>query len=149
MAYAISNDCTGCRACAQICPTHAVTGEKKAPHTIDSENCIHCGACGRVCPSEAVSDTFGITARRIKKKKWERPHFDLDRCMSCAVCVETCPTGVIAQLLQKAGNPHLFPFLEDEKNCIACGFCAQDCPVDAIEMKSRQETPETAGAEPA
>ena len=46
--------CTGCTACARVCPTKAASGEKKQPHKIDSAKCIKCGACVDACKFEAV-----------------------------------------------------------------------------------------------
>ena len=139
MAYTISDACIGCRACLKICPTGAISGEKKECHTLAPETCIECGACGRVCPSGAVLDHFGLAMKRIPKKQWDRPEFDLKTCMSCAICLDTCPTSAISQELILKGSPHLFPHLKDESLCIACGFCASDCPADAVDMVSRQE----------
>jgi len=53
--YEIDPDkCNGCMACARKCPTEAVFGEKKQPHTIDPEKCIKCGECYQACKFEAV-----------------------------------------------------------------------------------------------
>jgi NADH-quinone oxidoreductase subunit F len=46
--------CTGCRACARICPTQAVSGEKKKTHVIDPALCIKCGACFDSCKFDAI-----------------------------------------------------------------------------------------------
>ncbi len=46
--------CTGCMACAKVCPVQAVTGQKKKPHRIDPEQCIRCGACRQACKFDAV-----------------------------------------------------------------------------------------------
>jgi len=46
--------CTGCRACAKVCPTKAITGVKKEVHTINQDKCIKCGACLEACKFEAV-----------------------------------------------------------------------------------------------
>jgi NADH-quinone oxidoreductase subunit F/NADP-reducing hydrogenase subunit HndC len=46
--------CTGCAACAKICPTSAISGEKKMVHVIDQAKCIKCNACYEVCKFAAV-----------------------------------------------------------------------------------------------
>jgi NADH-quinone oxidoreductase subunit F len=46
--------CKGCGLCIKSCPTGAITGEKKKPHTIDPELCIKCGACATACKLQAV-----------------------------------------------------------------------------------------------
>ncbi len=46
--------CSGCGACVKICPTEAITGEKKEPHAIDEEKCIRCKLCLSRCPEEAI-----------------------------------------------------------------------------------------------
>jgi Pyruvate/2-oxoacid:ferredoxin oxidoreductase delta subunit len=53
--YSISEkDCTGCGACARICPTQAIKGEKKQSHLILAEICLKCGSCKDVCQANAV-----------------------------------------------------------------------------------------------
>jgi NADH-quinone oxidoreductase subunit F len=55
IAYSVAADnCTGCTACARVCPTKAATGEKKKVHTIDQETCIKCGACYDACKFDAI-----------------------------------------------------------------------------------------------
>ncbi len=46
--------CTGCMACAKKCPTGAIIGEKKQPHSVIQEKCIKCGSCYSVCSFDAV-----------------------------------------------------------------------------------------------
>ncbi|NMA55700.1 MAG: NADH-quinone oxidoreductase subunit NuoF [Firmicutes bacterium] len=46
--------CRGCTACTKVCPTGAITGERKAVHVIDPEKCIKCGACAERCPFDAI-----------------------------------------------------------------------------------------------
>ena len=47
--------CTGCTACAKVCPAEAISGERKQPHQIDREKCIKCGACKLACKFSAVT----------------------------------------------------------------------------------------------
>lgn len=46
--------CTGCMACAKVCPVGAVIGRKKKPHRIDQDACIRCGACRQACKFDAI-----------------------------------------------------------------------------------------------
>ena len=55
ISYSIDAEaCTGCTLCATQCPQEAITGEKKAAHTIDPGKCIKCGICKDVCNFGAV-----------------------------------------------------------------------------------------------
>lgn len=46
--------CTGCTACARVCPVQAISGERKKPHKIDPAICIKCGACYEACKFDAI-----------------------------------------------------------------------------------------------
>jgi len=46
--------CEGCLRCLRGCPTDAISGEKRKPHTINQAMCIKCGACYDVCKFGAV-----------------------------------------------------------------------------------------------
>jgi NADH:ubiquinone oxidoreductase subunit F (NADH-binding)/(2Fe-2S) ferredoxin/Pyruvate/2-oxoacid:ferredoxin oxidoreductase delta subunit len=55
ITYRIDKDkCTACGKCKKVCPSDAITGEKKVPHTIDPEKCIRCGACISECNFDAI-----------------------------------------------------------------------------------------------
>jgi NADH-quinone oxidoreductase subunit F len=47
--------CIGCTKCARNCPSQAISGEKKKPHTLDADKCIKCMACIDACPVGAIS----------------------------------------------------------------------------------------------
>ena len=49
----ITIDCTGCGACAEVCPEKAIhpAGDK---YLIVPEECTDCGACDTACPVEAI-----------------------------------------------------------------------------------------------
>ena len=56
MAHKISDDCTNCGSCAQVCPVSAISEDKaKGKHKIDADACIDCGQCVGECPVEAIS----------------------------------------------------------------------------------------------
>ncbi|MGB9499955.1 MAG: NADH-ubiquinone oxidoreductase-F iron-sulfur binding region domain-containing protein [Dissulfuribacterales bacterium] len=55
ITYVIDEEkCTGCGMCMKVCPSEAITGEKKKPHTIDPEKCIRCGACMASCKFDSI-----------------------------------------------------------------------------------------------
>lgn len=48
------DDCTGCSACASICPKHSITMQQDDEgfwYPCISDDCIHCRKCEKVCPS--------------------------------------------------------------------------------------------------
>lgn len=52
--YIINDKCIGCGACKQVCPTDAISGDKKEAHLIDQNDCIKCGACMDKCKFAAI-----------------------------------------------------------------------------------------------
>lgn len=55
LTFTISEDaCTGCTLCARVCPTNAISGEKKKVHQIDQATCIKCGKCFETCNFKAI-----------------------------------------------------------------------------------------------
>jgi len=46
--------CTGCGVCAAACPSGAISGAKKQPHTIDAGKCTRCGICRSECRFNAI-----------------------------------------------------------------------------------------------
>lgn len=54
LTYEINDQCIGCTVCVRVCPTKAITGERKVKHLIDQEKCIKCGACFDICKFKAI-----------------------------------------------------------------------------------------------
>ena len=55
LSYEVQADkCRGCTVCARNCPTGAVSGSVKQPHSIDQSKCIKCGVCMSVCKFNAI-----------------------------------------------------------------------------------------------
>jgi NADP-reducing hydrogenase subunit HndC len=54
LTYTINDKCIGCTACVRVCPTEAITGERKAKHIIDPAKCIKCDACVEKCRFNAI-----------------------------------------------------------------------------------------------
>jgi NADH:ubiquinone oxidoreductase subunit F (NADH-binding)/(2Fe-2S) ferredoxin len=52
--YIDETACTGCGACARVCASKAITGEKKKPHTISQELCVQCRSCYQTCKFNSV-----------------------------------------------------------------------------------------------
>ena len=48
----LSGSCVGCKACASVCPTGAITVPQKA--VIDRSLCVLCGTCAANCPAGAL-----------------------------------------------------------------------------------------------
>ncbi len=50
----VEDKCTGCTACARVCPVNAIAGEVKKPHEIDPDVCTRCGLCIETCNFDAI-----------------------------------------------------------------------------------------------
>ena len=55
LSYSIITDkCTGCSACARVCPNTAISGKAKEPYSIDQNLCVKCGMCMEKCKFDAI-----------------------------------------------------------------------------------------------
>lgn len=72
-------DCSGCTACADVCPVDAISMKTDSEGflypKIDESRCIHCGKCDRVCgfsPKKAANKGFELPKAYGIKHKDER-----------------------------------------------------------------------------
>jgi NADH-quinone oxidoreductase subunit F len=54
LTYSITEACNGCTACGRVCPSGAISGEKKQVHEIDHSKCIQCDECFKTCRFDAI-----------------------------------------------------------------------------------------------
>ncbi len=99
----VGEDCVGCLACADICPTGEITftrtGGKldiwnKSFHVpicmVLTDLCRGCGACEQSCP-------FDIPRVYATRDGAFLADISLETCTGCGLCAGACPTGAIVQ----------------------------------------------------
>jgi len=131
LAHTINERCIGCTACVGVCPTSAISGQRKQIHWIDPQLCIDCDACVRVCPVLAIADQFGQYKPRIPKRAdWPKPVIDPVACTGCEFCVDICPFDC----LTLAGDGPFFgtAVLVRPNACVGCQECEEVCAKGAI-----------------
>jgi Na+-translocating ferredoxin:NAD+ oxidoreductase RNF subunit RnfB len=91
--------CTGCGACAKVCPNAIISivpEHKRKPvvlcqnkdkgaqtRKICSAGCIGCMKCAKACPKEAITVENNLAT------------IDQAKCVGCQLCVKECPVQVI------------------------------------------------------
>ena len=99
----VAEDCTGCRACAYICPTGAIPLEQnegtlkiwnrdfKIPVcSVINEKCRGCAICEEVCPFAVPRSTMASGGETLA-------YISPTACLGCGICAGACPTGAICQ----------------------------------------------------
>ena len=136
MAYFITEDCSGCTACARLCPVFAISGERGERHAINARRCVECGVCAKACAKEAVADANGKRLPKVPRKDWRKPSIQQEACSACQMCVDICTAEAMAISLPAfRGDLSVYAQLQDSKKCVGCGLCAEICPLGIIEMK--------------
>lgn len=135
MSFRINDRCTGCRACATICPTGAIRGERERPHVIDPARCIECGACGVTCRDEAVLDHRGALFSLFEAPARARAWVDLAACTGCGWCRSACGWDAVEPfvLTGDGDGPRRVAAVVDRR-CVACGACELECPAGAVRV---------------
>ncbi len=132
MAHFITDKCTGCTMCTRVCPTGAITGDKKDIHLIEPTLCIDCSTCGIYCPYDAIEDGLGTIVPKIKPKDIPKAFVIEESCSGCVFCVEACPFDCITMVTNSAGGDFFQVAQVDQDKCVSCKLCAQVCIKDAI-----------------
>jgi ferredoxin len=136
MAYNITEACTGCGACAKLCPVFAITGEKDTRHIINEKRCVDCGVCGKVCQKSAVIDCTGKTCAPVKRSLWQKPVIKTENCSACSICVNDCTAGALRISMPKfRGDIKVFAELVLPQKCTGCAICESHCPIGVITME--------------
>jgi NAD-dependent dihydropyrimidine dehydrogenase PreA subunit len=132
MSFTINDRCTGCSACALVCPTGAIRGDHQGLHVIDPARCIDCGACGVTCPAEAVLDHLGAVFSLHEAPMGTFAWVDLAACTGCGWCQTVCLWDAVAPAFVRTADGQLRVAAVDEAGCIACGACELECHAGAI-----------------
>jgi NAD-dependent dihydropyrimidine dehydrogenase PreA subunit len=56
----LSDLCTGCGRCLEVCPREVFARDGKIVRVLDRDRCIECGACMMNCPSGAIRVEPGV-----------------------------------------------------------------------------------------
>ena len=101
--------CTGCGACANICPKQVIMIDAAGPrkpvvmcsnkdkgavaNKLCTTSCIACGMCERTCKFDAIHVVDGVA------------RIDYDKCKGCGMCAQKCPKHIILFPLKDDPNP--------------------------------------------
>ncbi|MBI1813662.1 MAG: 4Fe-4S binding protein [Deltaproteobacteria bacterium] len=127
----IAEDCTGCTACEQRCPTKAISGAPRMVYFIEPALCIDCGACGVICPDDAILDTYGNVTHVLKKHERPIAIVHPDNCNGCGVCIDVCPFDCIYPSPNN-GPEYLGNVEVNESSCVGCKLCEEVCGWEGI-----------------
>ena len=52
--------CTGCQLCVDVCPHAVFRMEGKSARIVKRDSCMECGACAQNCPTMAITVHAGV-----------------------------------------------------------------------------------------
>ncbi|UOF92625.1 4Fe-4S binding protein [Fodinisporobacter ferrooxydans] len=119
-AVILEDKCTGCKICAQVCPTLAITMEPvpgtkaKKLAVVHEDDCTGCTACEQRCPFDAIemeylqeNRTIGVDVEQFDREKINQicydAHFHPEQVV--CYCTGTRAEEVAASILQGADSP--------------------------------------------
>src|ERR1700730_3233626 len=119
-AVILEDKCTGCKICAQVCPTLAITMEPvpgtkaKKLAVVHEDDCTGCTACEQRCPFDAIemenleeTRTIGVDVSQFDANKINQicydAHFHPEQVV--CYCTGTRAEEVAAAILQGADTP--------------------------------------------
>jgi polyferredoxin len=123
--------CTGCDACARICPTGTI--QFQAGGISDPSECTMCLECLKACPRGGV--TF---AARLAPARWNSYDPNRRQVLASAAVAVAGVGALRSELAARRDSPHLIQPPGARENdllskCIRCGLCGQACPTHAIQ----------------
>ena len=101
--------CTGCRVCAQTCPTGAILTEISGDQsslklTFQHDKCIACGICVSICPEKCIISRKTLDFAKLSDIKETIFENDFVTCHNCGKPYATkSMIDVLKQKLEKAG----------------------------------------------
>ncbi|MBU0754742.1 MAG: 4Fe-4S binding protein [Planctomycetes bacterium] len=104
------------------------------------EDCTGCGACALICPTDEITMKRRKTDDGIQQYViWNRC-FDIpiakvvpEKCRGCGLCEQVCPVAVPRVQLFKNGNAIA---TIAAGACTGCGLCVGACPTGAIQQEA-------------
>lgn len=126
--------CTLCMACAQVCPSSALTDNPESVQLrFVEDNCVQCGLCETACPEDAVSLRprllyDGPERRQTRVLNEEAPF----HCVSCGAPFATA--SVITRMLDQLSGHRMFQSEDQQRRLQMCG----DCRVKDMFRKEQQ-----------
>jgi len=125
--------CIGCGACAQVCPSEAMTMRDEGDVRVIElwiGKCTFCARCEEVCPVEAVKLTSEFELARTDKELYVRVELPLEKCRSCGRPFTTTRQleWALERVREEAAKLGIDP-AELEERLRVCPECRESMPL--------------------